>query len=64
VTAAATDPAFVAHAPGFDAVTGDTPRLSVLAKVDAHEGPVYVADESALYFTTVPRPAGHAAPNR
>jgi gluconolactonase len=24
--------------------------------VDAHEGPVYVADEGALYFTTVPSP--------
>jgi len=29
--------------------------------VDAHEGPVYAADEHALYFTSVPRP-GEAAP--
>jgi gluconolactonase len=28
----------------------------VLVEVDAHEGPVYVADEDALYFTSVPRP--------
>jgi gluconolactonase len=56
VTATATDPAFVTHAPGFDAVIGDAPRLSVLAEVDAHEGPVYFPDENALYFTTVPRP--------
>jgi gluconolactonase len=29
---------------------------SVLAHVDAHEGPVYAPDEEALYFTSVPRP--------
>jgi gluconolactonase len=27
-----------------------------VAEVDAHEGPVYVAEEQALYFTSVPRP--------
>src|SRR5919108_3252818 len=27
--------------------------LRRLADVDAHEGPVYAADEDALYFTTV-----------
>jgi gluconolactonase len=32
------------------------PPLARLADVDAHEGPVYVADEDALYFTTLPRP--------
>src|SRR6266536_2886488 len=26
-----------------------------IAEVDAHEGPVYVAAEDALYFTTLPR---------
>jgi gluconolactonase len=30
-------------------------RLRCLAETDAHEGPVYVADEDALYFTTVRR---------
>ena len=29
---------------------------AVIAEVDAHEGPVYVADEDALYFTSVPAP--------
>jgi gluconolactonase len=29
---------------------------TTLAEVEAHEGPVYVADEDALYFTSVPRP--------
>ena len=30
------------------------PRL--VARADAHEGPVYVEEESALWFTSVPRP--------
>jgi gluconolactonase len=30
-------------------------RLEKLVETDAHEGPVYVAAEHALYFTTVPR---------
>jgi gluconolactonase len=29
---------------------------AVVAEVDAHEGPVYVPDEDALYFTSVPAP--------
>ncbi|HEY2371413.1 MAG TPA: SMP-30/gluconolactonase/LRE family protein [Gaiellaceae bacterium] len=29
--------------------------LTKVAEIDAHEGPVYVAEEDALYFTTVPR---------
>lgn len=31
-------------------------RAEHLIDVDAHEGPVYVAEENALYFTSVPRP--------
>jgi gluconolactonase len=31
-------------------------RLEHVVDVDAHEGPVYVAGEDALYFTSVPRP--------
>jgi gluconolactonase len=31
-------------------------RLEHLVDVDAHEGPVYVPGEDALYFTSVPRP--------
>jgi gluconolactonase len=30
--------------------------LRRVVEVDAHEGPVYAADEDALYFTSVPRP--------
>ncbi len=50
---AAESAAFVAHDPSFAAVLGDEPRLVKVADVDAHEGPVYVAGEDALYFTTV-----------
>src|SRR5215218_3365460 len=39
-----------ASPPGFLA------RLEHLVDVDAHEGPVYVPGEDALYFTSVPRP--------
>src|SRR5689334_14108671 len=35
--------------------------LDLVVETDAHEGPVYVAHEHALYFTTVPRP-GPAGP--
>jgi gluconolactonase len=35
--------------------------LDLVVETDAHEGPVYVAQEDALYFTTVPRP-GPAGP--
>jgi gluconolactonase len=36
-----------------EAVT--TRRLEQVVEVDAHEGPVYVAGEHALYFTSLPR---------
>ena len=58
----AQEAAFVAHAPGFDEVVGDRPRLSLIAEVNAHEGPVYFADEDALYFTTLPRPGADRTP--
>jgi gluconolactonase len=38
-----------------------TTRLVRVVDVDAHEGPVYLAGEDALYFTTVPR-AGRISP--
>ncbi len=44
---------FVTHDAAFADVLGDEPRLVKVADVDAHEGPVYVAGEDALYFTTV-----------
>jgi gluconolactonase len=46
---------FVAHDPRFADVMGPEPRLELAAETDAHEGPVYAADEDALYFTTVRR---------
>jgi gluconolactonase len=33
-----------------------TARLELVAEIDAHEGAVYVENENALYFTTVPSP--------
>ncbi len=47
--------AFLTHDPRFAAVIGETPRLHRVVETDAHEGPVYVASEDALYFTTLPR---------
>jgi gluconolactonase len=38
--------------------------LEKLVDVDAHEGPVYVADEHALYFTSVPRSRAYVAVRR
>ena len=58
----AQEAAFVAHAPEFGDVVGDRPRLSLIAEVDAHEGPVYFADEDALYFTALPRPGADRTP--
>ena len=37
-------------------LTGFPARVEHLVDVDAHEGPVYVPGEDALYFTSVPRP--------
>jgi gluconolactonase len=36
--------------------SGSPARLEHIVDVDAHEGPVYVSGEDALYFTSVPRP--------
>jgi gluconolactonase len=47
-----TSPAFIAHAPAFADVVGDSPQLERVVDTDAHEGPVYVWTEHALYFTT------------
>jgi gluconolactonase len=48
---------FTAHSEEFEAVLGDSADLVLVVTTDAHEGPVYVADEDALYFTTLPRPS-------
>jgi gluconolactonase len=63
VITALRDPAFVTRDPAFADVLGDAPRLWRLAEVDAHEGPVYFADENALYFTTLPRPGVDRSPS-
>jgi gluconolactonase len=52
-------PGFVVHAREFERVLGPDPRIVEVIATDAHEGPVYAADEDALYFTTVPRRSGH-----
>jgi gluconolactonase len=62
VITAVSDPALVTHAAPFAEVLGDAPRLWRLAEVDAHEGPVYVPNENALYFTTVPQPGVDRSP--
>jgi len=46
---------FTSYDAAFRDVLGARPTLRHVVDVDAHEGPVYVADEDALYFTTVPR---------
>jgi gluconolactonase len=47
---------FIAHREEFHAVAGSNPERHLLIETNAHEGPVYVAAEHALYFTTVPEP--------
>jgi len=47
-------PGFEVYDREFEAVLGSAPRLVLVAETDAHEGPVYVPGEDALYFTTVP----------
>jgi gluconolactonase len=53
---------FVTHDAAFGAVLGEAPRLARVLETDAHEGPVYVPGEDALYFTTLPRPGQVPAP--
>src|SRR3954469_14759625 len=52
----ATGAAFAAHDDAFLAVARASPVLERVIETDAHEGPVYAADEDTLYFTTAPRP--------
>lgn len=46
----------------FAAVLGDAARLERVVATDAHEGPVYAADEDAVYFTSLPKPTDVPAP--
>jgi gluconolactonase len=48
------DASFESHNATFAAVLGDAPRLEHVVDTDAHEGPVYVAQEHSLYFTSLP----------
>jgi gluconolactonase len=54
-TSRAADPCFEVYDSEFEAVLGRCARLALVAETDAHEGPVYIPGEDALYFTTVPR---------
>ena len=47
---------FAVYRDEFHSILGDRFRRPVLIETNAHEGPVYVASEHALYFTTVPEP--------
>jgi gluconolactonase len=47
---------FTAYRDEFRALLGARFLRPVLIETNAHEGPVYVAAEHALYFTTVPEP--------
>ncbi len=47
--------------PGGYLTPGDQNRAVRVVDVDAHEGPVYLLGEDALYFTTLPR-AGRISP--
>ncbi|MEZ5827373.1 MAG: SMP-30/gluconolactonase/LRE family protein [Hyphomicrobiales bacterium] len=51
-----TGEAFSVFRDAFRAVLGEDFQRPVLIETNAHEGPVYVASEHALYFTTVPEP--------
>src|SRR5205814_2670539 len=49
---------------GMNAAESLVVGVEKLVDIDAHEGPVYVADEHALYFTSVPRPRPYVAVRR
>ena len=55
-------PGFEVYDPEFAAALGPAPRLALVAETDAHEGPVYIPGEDALYFTTLPRQRDTPAP--
>jgi gluconolactonase len=53
---------FTVYTEEFYEVLGETPRLVKVVDTDAHEGPVYVEHEDALYFTALPTPADKPLP--
>ena len=50
------DATFAIYSDDFHEVLGADFQRPVLIETNAHEGPVYVAAEHALYFTTAPEP--------
>jgi gluconolactonase len=52
----------VAHTTAFHQVIGERPRLEQVVPLDAHEGPVYLAGQDALYLTSVPVPSADDPP--
>ena len=54
-SAVGTAAGFTSYDAAFLGVTGPSPLLVRVVETDAHEGPVYVGDEDALYFTSLPR---------
>jgi gluconolactonase len=63
VTTAVGSEAFLAHSQAFEAVLGGAPELRLVAEVDAHEGPVYLAEEDALCFTSLPQARMDGSPS-
>ncbi len=53
---------FVVYSDEFLEVLGPAPRLELVVATDAHEGPVYVQEQDALFFTTVPQNVNVPAP--
>lgn len=49
-----TQQSFTSYDAAFADVLGHDAHLLHVLDIDAHEGPVYAADEDALYFTSVP----------
>ncbi len=46
---------FILHRDAFNHLIGGNPHLVKVVDTDAHEGPVYIANEDALYFTSLPQ---------
>src|SRR5271166_4236462 len=58
----ATGPGFEVYDPEGEALLGGAARLALVAETDAHEGPVCIPGEDALYFTTLPQTRNTPAP--
>lgn len=61
--AAGNSSCFIVYSAEFQAVIGKDPQLVKVVATDAHEGPVYLHGEDALYFTTVPQPTNLSQPD-